>query len=379
MKKIGLYIHIPFCLKKCNYCDFISYDYDIEKVNLYFEGLNKEMMLYKDLLSQYKIKTIFIGGGTPSIIDIKTLSNLINNLHKTFSISDDIEFTIETNPGTLNEEKLLEYKKFGINRLSIGLQSYNNKILRFIGRIHSKETFLKNYSTARKIGFNNINIDLMYGLPNQSLNNWKETLKQIVILEPEHISAYSLKIEEGTKFYDLYEKGKLNLPEEEIDRNMYHYTIDLLSQYGIYQYEISNFAKKGFECKHNLIYWHNEEYLGLGISAHSYINSIRYSNSFTFNEYLKLLRNNKLPIITKEPKDRNDKIIETMFLGLRMNKGINIQRFKEKFGVTPFEIYGEKLKNLADSGLININKKSICLTKYGMDVSNQVFIEFLLK
>ncbi|SHJ81413.1 oxygen-independent coproporphyrinogen-3 oxidase [Caminicella sporogenes DSM 14501] len=378
MKQIGLYIHIPFCLKKCNYCDFVSFDYKEENANLYFKALNKEINLYKDLLSKYSIKTIFFGGGTPSIINIKDLCNIIDNIYKNFSVLSDIEFTIECNPGTIDEEKLKKYKSFGINRLSIGLQSFNNEILKFIGRIHTKEIFERNYLLARNIGFDNINIDLIYGLPNQSLSDWKNTLKKVVNLKPEHISAYSLKIEEGTRFYDLYKDGNLNLPEEEIDRQMYHYAIDYLKENNIYQYEISNFAKRGYECRHNIIYWQNEEYVGLGLSAHSYINSIRYGNTSDLKSYYNFLNNSKLPIDFKELKKRDDKIVETMFLGLRMNDGVGIQKFKEKFNATPFDVYGKKLYKLQEMGLIDIDDKNIKLTKYGMDVSNRVFVELLL-
>lgn len=377
MKEIGLYIHIPFCIKKCNYCDFVSYNKNGQMIDLYTEALIKEMGMYRTSLHDYKVKTIFIGGGTPSILDIKKMDEIIKHIYKNFNMQKDIEFSMESNPGTLTKEKLKYYNSVGINRLSIGLQSFNDEILKFIGRIHSKEDFIENYYSAREAGFKNINIDLMYGLPNQDLEDWESTLNQAVELQPEHVSAYSLKIEEGTAFHKLFDEGKLSLPDDEGDRAMYHLGINMLNKSGIKQYEISNFSKEEYECMHNLIYWNNEEYLGLGVSAHSYLNKNRFSNSANINEYINSINNKKLPVVTEEKKDRKDEITETIFLGLRLNNGLDLEKFKHRFKLSIFELYGEKIDRLIELGLLTVEENHIKLTSYGMDVSNQVFVEFI--
>lgn len=377
MKRIGLYLHIPFCIKKCNYCDFVSYSQSDEMIDAYTKALIREMKMYSGDLSDYEVQTIFIGGGTPSILTPQKTHEITNEIFKCFNISDNVEFTIESNPGTLTNEKLQTYKNIGINRLSIGLQSFNNKILDFIGRIHSKEDFTQNFYLARNNGFENINIDLIYGLPNQTLSDWEETLKEIIKLNIEHVSAYSLKIEEGTVFKKLFDENRLELPDDEEDRKMYHLAIELLESYDIKQYEISNFSKPGYECKHNLIYWNNEEYVGLGVSAHSYLNKCRYSNENNINEYINCINSNHYPVKTKEIKDIEDEIAETVFLNLRLNKGLGIQYFKNRFNISIFEVYGDKIEKLVKLGLLSIDKNYIRLTSYGMDISNQVFIEFL--
>jgi len=377
MKEIGLYLHIPFCIRKCKYCDFTSYKQNNMMIDSYIDALKKEINMYSDELSDYRVQTIFFGGGTPSILEIGKIDEITNELFKRFNIAENLEFTIESNPGTLTEKKLNKYNDIGINRLSIGLQSFNNHILEVIGRIHKKEDFVQNYYLARNAGFHNINIDLIYGLPQQSLKDWQHTLNEVIKLEPEHVSAYSLKIEEGTVFEKLLQKNKLHLPSEEEDRQMYHLAIEQLSKYGIYQYEISNFSKKGYECKHNLIYWHNKEYIGIGVSAHSYINSYRYGNTNDINEYIKLINQGKTAVISKEVKDKRDEIIETIFLSLRLNKGLDLKKFLDRFDISIFEIYGEEIERLVNLELLKIEENHIRLTKYGIDVSNQVFVEFL--
>lgn len=377
VKEIGLYVHIPFCIKKCKYCDFISYRQNNSMIDSYVTALTKELSMHKNTLRDYKIKTVFIGGGTPSILDINKLDIIINQIHKNFDINSRAEVTIECNPGTLTKEKLKFYKNIGINRLSIGLQSFNNEILKFIGRIHSKEDFIDNYNKARNAGFENINIDLIYGLPNQDMKDWEGTLKEVIKLKPEHVSAYSLKIEEGTVLYRLLDEKKLNLPSDEEDRDMYHFAIDLLNENRIRQYEISNFSKNGYECMHNLIYWNNEEYLGVGVSAHSYLNQKRFSNTNDINEYINFINRGELPIQMEEYKNKEDEITETIFLTLRLNKGLDLMKFHDRFQVSILDIYGDKIRKLIDLGLLTIKGNHIRLTSYGMDVSNQVFVEFL--
>jgi oxygen-independent coproporphyrinogen-3 oxidase len=346
-------------------------------IDSYVTALTKELSMHKNTLRDYKIKTVFIGGGTPSILDINKLDIIINQIHKNFDINSRAEVTIECNPGTLTKEKLKFYKNIGINRLSIGLQSFNNEILKFIGRIHSKEDFIDNYNKARNAGFENINIDLIYGLPNQDMKDWEGTLKEVIKLKPEHVSAYSLKIEEGTVLYRLLDEKKLNLPSDEEDRDMYHFAIDLLNENRIRQYEISNFSKNGYECMHNLIYWNNEEYLGVGVSAHSYLNQKRFSNTNDINEYINFINRGELPIQMEEYKNKEDEITETIFLTLRLNKGLDLMKFHDRFQVSILDIYGDKIRKLIDLGLLTIKGNHIRLTSYGMDVSNQVFVEFL--
>ncbi len=377
MKEIGLYLHIPFCIQKCKYCDFISDRQSNETIDLYVEALKKEINMHSHRLSDYRVETIFIGGGTPSILDIEKIDEIVKELFKNFNIAKNVEFTIESNPGTLTKDKLNKYNDIGINRLSMGLQSFNNDILKEIGRIHTKEDFIHNYSAARDAGFKNINIDLIYGLPSQHLREWEDTLKEVMKLNPEHISAYSLKIEEGTAFKRLLDENKLNLPDDEEDRKMYDLAIKSLEEHGIVQYEISNFSKQEYECKHNLIYWNNKEYLGLGVSAHSYMESCRYANTENINEYIRLINENNLAVINEEHKEKKDEIVETIFLGLRLNRGLDLDMFENRFNISIYDMYGEKIKRLARLGLLHEEKNRIRLTRYGMDVSNQVFIEFL--
>lgn len=284
MKNLGIYIHIPFCVKKCDYCDFISYCDKNNLIEVYIEKLKEEITnnLNKNY---YMIKTIYIGGGTPSFIDSKYIVDILNTIKEEYNL-ENAEVTIEVNPGTVTENKLLDYKNAGINRLSIGLQETSQKLLKQIGRIHTYAEFLETYNLAREIGFKNINIDLMIGLPNQNIANIKDSLQKIINLNPEHISVYSLILEEGTKLYKKYEEKQIELPDDEIERNMYWYVKNTLENNGYTHYEISNFAKPGYESKHNVSCWNQEEYIGFGVAAHSYINGARYSNTNKLEEYI---------------------------------------------------------------------------------------------
>lgn len=378
MKKVGLYVHIPFCIQKCYYCDFTSYVSNDEVINIYINNLIKEIGMISNIIRDYKIISIFIGGGTPSILSREQLSLILNSIYRELNVSKNIEITLESNPGTLSKDKLSYIYQIGINRLSIGLQSSNDNTLKRIGRIHTWNEFLIQYKYARDVGFQNINIDLIYSLPGEKMKDWKRTISSVIELNPEHISAYSLKIEENTKFYNLYEKKQLPIPSEEEDRTMYHYGIELLKTWGYYQYEISNFCKKGFECTHNKLYWDNEEYIGIGVSSHSYLNSRRFSNTRSLKQYSQDLRNGKLPTDYEEFKTKKDEIFETMFLGLRQNKGIEIKKFNDRFGVNPMDIYKSQIEKLIKLNLLVINDGFIKLTKYGRDVSNQVFLEFIV-
>ena len=375
MKEIGIYIHIPFCIKKCEYCDFVSYCNKKEYVPQYINALKKEIK--NNINKEYKITTIYIGGGTPSSIEENYIADIIETIKLNMNDEDlkdfeNIEVTIEVNPGTVNKEKLQVYKKIGINRLSIGLQETHNELLKSIGRIHTYEEFIKTYKLARKIGFNNINVDLMIALPNQTIQDIKENLEKITKLNPEHISVYSLILEEGTPFYNKYNENKIKLPDEELERNMYWYVKNTLENNGYMHYEISNFSKKGFESKHNMNCWNQEEYLGFGLAAHSYNNRIRYSNTNSIEEYIK--GSNK---IIHEEQTLEDMQKEYMLLGLRKIEGINIQKFKNKFAQNPIFIFKEQLNKLVDEELIIVDGNEIKLTNKGLDLANIVWEEFV--
>ena len=375
MKEIGIYIHIPFCIKKCEYCDFVSYCNKKEYVPQYINALKKEIK--NNINKEYKITTIYIGGGTPSSIEENYIADIIETIklnmnEENLKDFENIEVTIEVNPGTVNKEKLQVYKKIGINRLSIGLQETHNELLKSIGRIHTYEEFIKTYNLARKIGFNNINVDLMIALPNQTIQDIKENLEKITKLNPEHISVYSLILEEGTPFYNKYNENKIKLPDEELERNMYWYVKNTLENNGYMHYEISNFSKKGFESKHNMNCWNQEEYLGFGVAAHSYNNRIRYSNTNSIEEYIK--GSNK---IIHEEQTLEDMQKEYMLLGLRKIEGINIQKFKNKFAQNPIFIFKEQLNKLVDEELIIVDGNEIKLTNKGLDLANIVWKEFV--
>ena len=375
---LGLYVHVPFCAQKCNYCDFNSYK--IEEKNQkkdYLISIKKEMELYKEEFKNKEFTSVFLGGGTPSILTPEELTILMENIYSNFNIKRDAEITMECNPGTLNKVKLKAIKSLGINRLSMGLQVTQDHHLKYIGRIHTYEQFEKNYKDAIEVGIDNINVDLMYSLPNQSFDEWKETLNKIINLNPSHISAYSLILEEGTKFYDMYLNKEFELNDEEVDISIYNYTIDTLYKNGYHQYEISNYAKEGYECKHNIVYWKCDNYLGLGPGASGYINNYRYSNICDINEYNKCLEYNKKPIEEKNVLSKKDEMEEFIFMGLRMNEGINLDEFYEKFNVNFKHKYNNILDKLKNLNLIIEQNNNIALTQRGRELSNTVFIEFI--
>ncbi len=369
MKEIGIYIHIPFCKKKCLYCDFTSFSNKNNLIEQYIITLEKE--IEENLKGkEFLVKTIYIGGGTPSSIDSKHISSIVNKIKDSTVIDKNVEITIEVNPGTINIDKLRDYIDVGINRISIGLQETDNSILKQIGRIHTYEEFMQTYNMAKLAGFNNINVDLMFGLPNQNIENIKNTLEKIINLRPNHISTYSLILEEGTELYK--KKNILNLPDEETERNMYWYIKNILENNGYKHYEISNFALKGYESRHNMDCWNQKEYIGFGIAAHSYINGKRYSNTVNIEQYIK--RNEKTihEIQTKEDMQK-----EFMLLGLRKIDGISIKDFKNKFGENPIYIYKEELSKLVEKKLLIICGDNIKLTNKGLDLANIVWEEFV--
>lgn len=373
MKKIGVYIHIPFCKQKCSYCDFLSFTNKENMQENYVEALIKEIKNFFESNDGIEIKTIYIGGGTPSFIEQKYIEKIMKSLNK----EKVQEATIEVNPGTVNKEKLKIYKESGINRLSIGLQSSQDKLLKQIGRIHNFEDFLNTYNLAKEIGFENINVDLMIGLPNQTIADIKESLEKVTALEPEHISIYSLIVEEGTKISKMIDDGKLFLPDEEIERRMYWYVKDFLELKGYRHYEISNFAKIGYESKHNLDCWNQEEYIGFGLAAHSYIDNTRFCNTDNLEKYLKNADENKFDKIIQETQTTFEKEKEYMLLGLRKIDGVSIQDFKNKFGENPIFIFKNELNKLVEEELLQVETNNIKLTNKGLDLANIVWEEFI--
>ena len=378
MKKIGIYVHIPFCMKKCFYCDFVSYCNKENLVDEYIECLKKEIESKKNK-SKFGIDTIYIGGGTPSFINENHIKDIIYILKESFDIDKETEITIEVNPGTVNENKLEIYKEVGINRLSMGLQSTNNELLKMLGRIHTYEQFLESYNMAKNIGFKNINVDLMIGLPNQKLEEVNDSVKKVINLKPNHISVYSLILEEGTKIAKKIKKGELSLPKDELEREMYWNVKNQLQDNGYNHYEISNFAKKGFESKHNMNCWNQMEYVGIGTGAHSYRDITRYSNTEDIKEYIKNVQKGEFEKnrIIHEIQKEEDSKKEFMLLGLRKIAGIKISEFKNKFGDNPIYLYRNELKKLSDEKLIIIQDDNIRLSNKGIDLANLVWEEFV--
>jgi oxygen-independent coproporphyrinogen-3 oxidase len=374
MREIALYIHIPFCKQKCLYCDFTSFAKLDGYMEDYIEALNKEII---DRCKGYKIKSLFIGGGTPTYLDDVSLQKLMNTIKK-LDFTGDVEKSMECNPGTVDKNKLEIIRDGGINRLSFGLQTTKNSLLKKIGRIHSYEEFKKNYKLAREIGFNNINIDIMFGLPDQSLEDYEESLNEIADLSPEHISAYSLIIEEGTPFYKLFQDNKLNLPNEDTERDMYSNTKKILQSKGYIQYEISNYAKDGMECFHNNVYWKTEEYIGVGLGASSFIDNKRIKNIEDLDEYIDKLKNSKCIFEEVYVNTNKDNIEEFMFMGLRMIEGIEEKEFQKRFGVSLDSVYEEVLNNNINKGLLERTKGRIYLTEKGIELSNYVMSDMIL-
>lgn len=374
MKDISLYIHVPFCKQKCKYCDFPSFCGKENLMNEYIDCLCVEL---DNVEKKYSFNTIFIGGGTPSYLENDELKKLLEKINK-LSLNKSVEFSIECNPGTLDKEKLELMKSYGVNRLSLGLQSSNDSLLKEIGRIHSFDDFKENYLLAREVGFRNINVDLMFGLPNQSLTNFKETLEKIVELSPEHISAYSLIIEEGTSFYNLWESGKLTLPSEEEEREMYEFCVNFLESKGYNQYEISNFSKNNKQCKHNLVYWELNDYLGCGSSSASLLNGTRIKNYDQIEDYIASVKNQGHGRQDVNATSKEELMEEFVFLGLRKINGIEEKEFLRRFSISMEELYSDVINKHCKNGLLIKENGKIYLSKEGIQLSNYVMSDFLL-
>lgn len=379
-KELEIYIHIPFCVKKCQYCDFLSGPADEGTKEQYMEALCREIEEKSSLYQDYKVTSIFFGGGTPTAVEADALCRVLCLVKEKFAICSEAEITIEMNPGTVSKDALNLYENAGINRVSLGLQSTHNKELEMLGRIHTYEQFLETYKQVRDAGFENVNIDLMSALPGQDLESYKASLEKVIHLTPppEHISAYSLIVEEGTPFYEAYEQGKLDLPSEDVERDMYHLTKYYLKEQGYERYEISNYAKPGRECVHNIGYWQRKNYVGFGIGAASLIENQRFSNEESLQKYLENpcgCESNRQVLSVVEQME------EYLFLGLRMCRGVSVKGFYESFGKNLEQVYGQVIEKHIKNGLLEqvVYDKEVWfrLTEAGMDVSNYVMADFL--
>lgn len=371
-KELELYIHIPFCIKKCDYCDFLSGPAGTERQRVYVDALLREIECCGEF-SDYGISSIFIGGGTPSILPGECIEEIMSGIREKFVMAREAEISIEANPGTVDPRKLELYRKAGINRISFGCQSADNRELRMLGRIHTWEQFLDSYGEARRAGFKNINVDLMSGLPGQSRKTWEETLRKTALLNPEHISAYSLIIEEGTPFA----KMELELPDEEEERAMYEDTHKILEEYGYHQYEISNYAKEGRECRHNVGYWRRTEYLGLGLGSASLMNETRFSNTGDMELYLRHSGEAEMIREQAEKLEKQDQMGEYMILGLRMIKGVSLKQFRKTFGTDMYEVYGDIIEKYAGMRFLERDGDFLRFGRVGISVSNVILAEFV--
>lgn len=376
-KSLALYIHIPFCIKKCVYCDFLSFTASQEEQRDYVTALLEELDQYGEVSKTSVVTSIYIGGGTPSILDATYITWILNKIKEVFVVCEEAEITIEVNPGTIDLVKLPIYKSMGINRISIGLQATSDEELQMLGRIHCYKDFLDTYRLVKKYGFENINVDLISAIPKQTVRSWGQTLDQIIELQPTHISAYSLIIEEGTSLYENLSEYEKWLPTEDMDREMYYLTKSKLEEAGYKRYEISNYAKEGYECKHNVGYWDRVNYLGIGLGAATLLHNIRCTNEVEMNDYIKKCHLHQKVYVEEDVLTVEEQMEEFMFLGLRKVKGIKKKDFEEAFQVKIEEIYMEPIEKLCNQGLLTVDEETVSLTDRGLDVSNYVFVEFM--
>lgn len=376
-KDLGLYIHIPFCIKKCAYCDFLSWSGDKDQKEEYVRDLEQEIRSYKTFAADYQVSTVYFGGGTPSILETGQIERIMGALRQTFRIEKKAEITLEMNPGTARKEKLKVYRQLGINRLSIGIQSVKNENLKLLGRIHTYEDFLESYHMAREAGFDNISGDLISSLPGQTLEEWKEELEILIRTPLEHFSVYQLIIEEGTEFYERYGEHEELLPDEETSREIYLWTGEYLENQGFRQYEISNYARAGKESRHNLRYWERKDYLGLGLGAASMIRNMRMSNTRDWEKYRTGCRDPRKIREEVEFLEEPRQIEEFMFLGLRKTRGVSRKEFRRTFGKDLDLIYEKTLKKYLENGMLQESGDRIFLSEEGILLSNQIFADFL--
>lgn len=393
---VSLYVHIPFCAVKCKYCDFLSFDGESYGTMLrYVDCLCQEIKLYEPVAGDYVVRSVFIGGGTPSLLDESLITNIMAFIKRTFTLEKNAEVTIEANPGTLRHQKLHGYKAAGINRISLGLQSADDAMLKRLGRLHNYDQFVASFKAARRVGFQNINVDIMSGLPGQTIHSYVDTLSRVMDFGPEHISAYSLSIEEGTPFAED-ESVLESLPTEMIDRKMYEITKKLLAAAGYDRYEFSNYARSGYECRHNMVYWTGGEYIGFGIGASSYFQGKRFSNMRDVFQYIELMEDTNEKFVTADNMEIlynvtthklrenvtamyiDSRMEEFMFLGLRMTCGVSREDFLERFKKDIYEVYGAVLNRYIAQGFMAMEGDRIFLTDQGIDVSNVILADFLL-
>ncbi len=396
MKNLEIYIHTPFCVKKCEYCDFLSFPADDSTQLRYVKGLMAEMIFYGPLMKDYQVSTVYIGGGTPSWLNEEWIAALMEGIYECFNVAEDAEISMECNPGTLTLNKLLTYRDAGINRLSIGLQSANANELRMLGRIHTFDQFVTNYEVARNVGFKNISVDLMYGLPQQTTEQYLDTINRIIRLRPDHVSAYSLIVEKGTPFYEKYKFDMVRqeagmrtefLPNEDELYDMEKAGQAALKEAGYKQYETSNYSREGMECRHNIGYWTRENYLGLGIGAASLIENVRYTNTSDISDYLSGCRNihdvgedifRSNLHVAADNIDRKSQMEEFMFLGLRMNEGVTRENFEKAFGISIDAVYRDTIDSLKEQDLLIARAGHIYLSERGKDVANYCMAQFLM-
>ena len=371
----SVYIHIPFCATKCYYCAFNTYTFHKEQAKVYLAALRTEMELYAP--EAEPLQTVFIGGGTPSILSAKTLAQLFADIHQYFQITPDAEITIECNPGTVDGEKLSVMKDNGVNRLSFGLQAMQDDTLKQLGRIHTVDEFLESYHLAREGGFENINIDLIFALPDQTMDTWHHTLNEVITLKPEHISAYNLVMEDTTPFYEWWQAGELQLPSEDTEADMFQYTIETLTAHGYTHYEICNFASPGHYARHNLVYWNNQPCIGLGAGASGYANGVRYSNIRGIAPYVSKLSKRNKPIADTERLTGHAEKSETLMLALRKREGISFEDYQDRFGEEIEAAFGRILKNWIDLRLLERTSTHLRLTPRGLFLANEVFVELM--
>ena len=400
-KKLEIYVHIPFCAKKCAYCDFLSFPGNMRMRREYTDKLLEEIRIQSSFVREYQVDTIFLGGGTPSVLDVTDITAIMGTLKEHYDIAPDAEITIEVNPGTVKMEGLVAYREAGINRVSMGLQSADDTELRYLGRIHTYDEFLKSFQRVRMAGFTNVNVDLISAIPGQTPESWRNTLKKTAMLKPEHISAYSLIVEEGTPFYDRYgghvemesyemspeERRRLmalpDLPDEDTEREMYYMTRNCLAEQGYERYELSNYARPGFECRHNVGYWTGTGYLGLGLGASSYLEGCRFHNTSDFQSYVSAHFDDEAEFCQALRQDMEQlsvksKMEEFMFLGLRLTRGVSVEGFITRFGQSIRNVYGGVIDKLEREGLLEHKNGYYHLTERGLDLSNYAMSLFLL-
>lgn len=375
---MNLYIHLPFCRKKCHYCDFVSYPgVSASRVQCYLKALAREMELVAAALRPGKVVTLYLGGGTPTYLSDRDLLGLITQVSNIFGLEEGCEITLEANPGTVTPEKLKAVRTAGVNRLSLGAQSFSDKMLATMGRVHKVKEIYQAFEWAREAGFKNVSLDLIYGLPSQTLADWEDTLNQALALGPEHLSTYSLELAPETVWGRQCAAGKLHPAAEEEVLAMYERAREKLKAVGYVHYEISNFARPGFECRHNLVYWENRPYLGLGAGAASYWEGSRWQNHTSLEVYCEAVEKGDLPIAEREILNRRQQMAETIFLGLRLLRGLSLKEFKNRFGEDLVEVYKEEVERLTDWGLVEIRGNYLCLTEKGLPLANEVFVAFM--